>query len=61
MIGQYRKVLCSVIFLTAIIFLSASGQADTVLVEAEGFDDTGGWVVDQQFMDVMGSTGPLAY
>ena len=58
---QYRKVLCSVVFLTAIIFLSTSGQADTILVEAEGFDDKGGWVVDQQFMDVMGSPYLLAH
>ena len=25
-------------------------------VEAEGFDNKGGWVVDQQFMDQMGSS-----
>lgn len=32
-----------------------------VLVEAESFDDTGGWVVDQQFMDQMGSPFLLAH
>ncbi|MEN6369263.1 MAG: FAD-dependent oxidoreductase [Thermotogota bacterium] len=32
-----------------------------VLVEAEGFDDLGGWAVDQQFMDVMGSPFLLAH
>ena len=32
-----------------------------VLVEAEAFDDTGGWVVDQQFMDLMGSPYLLAH
>ncbi len=31
------------------------------LVEAEGFDDPGGWVVDQQFMDQMGSPMLLAH
>lgn len=32
-----------------------------VLVEAESFQDKGGWVVDQQFMDVMGSPYLLAH
>ncbi len=33
----------------------------TILVEAESFDDPGGWVIDQQFMDVMGSPFLLAH
>ena len=32
-----------------------------VLVEAEQFDRPGGWVIDQQFMDVMGSPFLLAH
>ncbi|MEQ8850109.1 FAD-dependent oxidoreductase [Botrimarina sp.] len=32
-----------------------------VLVEAEAFDSLGGWVVDQQFMDLMGSPYLLAH
>ena len=32
-----------------------------VLVEAEGFDNLGGWVIDQQFMDQMGSPFLLAH
>jgi len=32
-----------------------------ILVEAEGFADTGGWVVDPQFMDLMGSPYLLAH
>jgi hypothetical protein len=36
----------------------AAGQ---ILVEAEGFDDLGGWVVDQQFMDQMGSPMLLSH
>jgi hypothetical protein len=32
-----------------------------VLVEAEGFADTGGWVIDPQFMDLMGSPYLLAH
>jgi len=35
--------------------------ADTVLVEAEGFDDPGGWVLDQQVIDQMGSAYLLAH
>ena len=34
---------------------------EMVLVEAEAFDEPGGWVVDQQFMDVMGSPFLLAH
>lgn len=33
----------------------------TVLVEAESFRDKGGWVVDQQFMDEMGSPYLMAH
>ena len=32
-----------------------------VLLEAEAFDDLGGWVLDQQFMDLMGSPYLLAH
>lgn len=35
--------------------------ASELLVEAESFKDKGGWVVDQQFMDVMGSPYLLAH
>ena len=35
--------------------------AQTVLVEAESFENLGGWVVDQQFMDQMGSAFLLAH
>lgn len=38
---------------------SITGQQ--VLVEAEQFDDLGGWVLDQQFMDLMGSPFLLAH
>ena len=33
----------------------------TLLVEAESFTDLGGWVIDQQFMDIMGSPFLLAH
>ena len=37
------------------------GDAEIVLVESEGFDELGGWVLDQQFMDLMGSPYLLAH
>jgi hypothetical protein len=36
-------------------------RAQDVLVEAEAFSDPGGWVLDQQFMDQMGSPYLLAH
>ena len=43
--------------------VSVCARADNamVLVEAEQFADLGGWVVDQQFMDQMGSPYLLAH
>lgn len=43
------------------IVLAGAAQAVTLLVEAEAFSDKGGWVVDQQFMDQMGSPFLLAH
>ena len=37
------------------------GTGAEVWVEAERFDDRGGWVLDQQFMDLMGSPYLLAH
>ncbi len=39
----------------------ASAADGPVLVEAESFEEPGGWVVDQQFMDQMGSPFLLAH
>jgi hypothetical protein len=52
------------IFAIAIlVFLMVTSPAlpHTVLLEAEGFDNQGGWVLDQQFMDQMGSPYLLAH
>jgi len=38
-----------------------AGCDGAVLVEAESFDQHGGWVVDQQFVDIMGSPYLLAH
>jgi len=45
----------------AVCLAAPAAWAAAVLVEAEGFDDTGGWVIDQQFMDQMGSPFLLAH
>ena len=38
-----------------------AGNSFSVLVEAESFSDKGGWVVDQQFMEQMGSSYLMAH
>ncbi|MEN1677970.1 MAG: FAD-dependent oxidoreductase [Planctomycetota bacterium] len=40
---------------------AASADDGLVLIEAESFQELGGWVVDQQFMDQMGSPFVLAH
>jgi hypothetical protein len=41
--------------------VALAAEAHTVLAEAEAFKDLGGWVLDQQFMDQMGSPYLLAH
>ena len=45
----------------ALVCCAEAPTAPLVLVEAEGFAETGGWVIDQQFMDEMGSPFLLAH
>lgn len=49
--------------LLLILFLLSAQliNATDILVEAENFDKKGGWVVDQQFMDLMGSSYLMAH
>jgi len=50
------------IVLSAVVcFAVPTAVGATLLVEAESFDDKGGWVVDQQFTDTMGSPYLLAH
>ena len=50
------------ISLMAVALLAgAATGADTVLIEAEAFQDYGGWLHDSQFMDQMGSPFLLAH
>jgi hypothetical protein len=51
-----NSILVALIFLSAISF----GQS-SVFIEAESFANKGGWFVDQQFMDIMGSSYLLAH
>ena len=51
----------SFFFILIISFLNAFSQADLVFVEAEDFGDKGGWHIDQQSIDQMGSSYLLAH
>ena len=52
----------SIGLLSVLAFVAAAGwSSEMVLVEAESFQERGGWVVDQQFMDQMGSPYLLAH
>jgi len=57
--------LQAVLFVAAVAAAVPAGPAAVgaaeVFLEAEAFDRLGGWVVDQQFMDVMGSPYLLAH
>lgn len=45
----------------AALFVSSPALAQSVLVEAESFDSHGGWKLDTQFIDTMGSPYLLAH
>lgn len=52
-----RKAL----LLVGVLACSSAIRAATLMVEAEAFSEKGGWVVDQQFMDQMGSPYLMAH
>ena len=43
------------------VLMAAQMQAQGIFVEAESFTSKGGWFVDQQFMDLMGSPYLIAH
>jgi hypothetical protein len=43
------------------LLISSNHQAADVFIEAEGFSNKGGWVIDQQFTDLMGSPYLMAH
>ena len=57
----FRVVYMMLICQTFISFSLLAQKKDFVLVEAESFNEKGGWVLDQQFMDQMGSPFLLAH
>ena len=66
MMSHFRTCALSAFVLLAGLSLSTSLSADkpaesTFLLEAEAFADRGGWVIDTQAMDVMGSPFALAH
>ena len=51
----------AILVVACAVSYAMAGAAECVLLEAENFADCGGWVVDQQFMDQMGSPYLLAH
>ena len=49
------------ILLLSSLFIACSAFAQGIFVEAESFASKGGWSVDQQFMDIMGSPYLIAH
>ena len=49
----------AILFLSIMALFPSVVLGESLLVEAEGFDSHGGWSLDQQFMQTMGSpVGP---
>ena len=55
------RVSCIAIFSIVWLSVFSPANAQTILVEAESFQNLGGWVIDQQFMEQMGSPYLLAH
>ncbi len=52
-----KKVVFFLIGILSFVY----AQENIVFIEAEGFENKGQWVIDQQFMDIMGSPYLLAH
>jgi len=59
--GIHLVIITVIVLLFAPGVLAGFDSGNSMLVEAEAFDVTGGWVVDSQFMDEMGSPFLLAH
>ncbi len=58
------KPILKSLFLTVFLVLHITGLCQdhkTIFIEAESFTNRGGWVIDQQSMDIMGSSYLLAH
>ncbi len=54
-----QKILLAAIVIAG--FSTCKNTTSHIFVEAESFSDPGGWVVDQQSIDIMGSSYLLAH
>jgi hypothetical protein len=55
------KTYCTIAVLAIAVLAGTSAGETEILLEAEGFAELGGWKLDQQFMDQMGSPILLAH
>ena len=55
-----RKFI-AIVFIASITHSVNAKSLSSVLIEVENFQNKGGWVVDQQFMDLMGSSYLMAH
>ncbi len=55
-----KSLILSIILAVSFSFIGAR-NSHSVFIEAESFNIKGGWVVDQQFMDLMGSPYVMAH
>lgn len=55
------RLLFTALALATSLLLPATSRAESVLVEAESFDQHGGWKLDTQFIEIMGSPYLLAH
>ena len=55
------RILSTALLVVLLLPVGSVAKTHTILVEAEAFQNTGGWVVDQQFMNQMGSPFLLAH
>ena len=58
---KISKSIVLSIYLLSLSILSFSRGENAILIEAESFKSKGGWVIDQQSMDVMGSPYLMAH
>ena len=55
------KQICILFILFSIHSVLSAKQSHSVFIEAESFEHKGGWVIDQQFMEQMGSPYLMAH
>jgi len=56
-----QKSIKTILLLSLSFLCVVSSYAQSIFIEAESFQNKGGWVVDQQFMDLMGSSYLMAH